>query len=81
MPINELKKCGHPTQLYAVEELKLVGGKANEMRLINMRNGKGLNATFAADRCLDLYRLEYKGINLGCFSPCGYVAPEYYDKN
>ena len=33
MSINELKKCGHPTQLYAVEELKLVGGKANEMRL------------------------------------------------
>ena len=81
MSISELKKCGHPTQLYAVEELKLVGGKANEMRLINMRNGKGLNATFAADRCLDLYRLEYKGINLGFFSPCGYVAPEYYDKN
>ncbi len=81
MTINELKKCGHPTQLYAVEELKLVGGKANEMRLLNMRNGKGLNATFAADRCLDLYRLEYKGVNLGFFSPCGYVAPEYYDKN
>ncbi len=81
MAINELKKCGHPSQLYAVEEHKLVGGKANEMRLINMRNGKGLNATFAADRCLDLYRLEYKGTNLGYFSPTGYVAPEYYDKD
>lgn len=81
MSINELKKCGHPSQLWAVEEHRLVGGRGDGMRLVTMRNGKGLNATIAADRCLDLYRLEYKGINLGFFSPAGYVAPAYYEKD
>ena len=70
---------GHPTQLSGVEEMQLVGGKGNGMRLVQVRNGKGLELTVSADRCADLSRVYFKGDNCGFFSPCGYVAPTYYD--
>ncbi len=77
---QQLHKVGHPTQLYRVEESRLVGGKGDGMRMLQLTNGKGLQMTLLPDRCLDPARLEYKGYNLGFFSPCGYVAPAYYDK-
>jgi hypothetical protein len=70
---------GHPTQLCAVEEVRLVGGKGDGMRLLQVRNATGLEFTVAADRCADIYRLLCKGCNMGYFSPTGYVAPAYYD--
>lgn len=70
---------GHPSQLAGVEEVRLVGGKGDGMRLLNLWNEAGLSMTVAADRCADIYRLRVKGDNIGYFSPCGYVAPEFYD--
>ena len=71
---------GHESQVSGVEEHRLVGGKGDGMRLFEVRNGHGLEAVVSADRCADLSRLTFKGYNLGYFSPCGYVAPAYYDK-
>lgn len=71
---------GHPSQVYGVEEHRLVGGKGDGMRLFEIRNGKGLEMTVSADRCADIARLRLKGDNMGYFSPCGYVAPSYYDR-
>ncbi len=71
---------GHPSQLYGVEEHRLVGGKGDGMRLFEIRNGKGLEMTVVADRCADISRLRFKGDNLSYFSPSGYVAPAYYDR-
>ena len=73
------KYIGHDSQVYGVEEHRLVGGKGDGMRLLQVRNGKGLDFTVVADRCADISRLSFKGINMGYFSPCGYVAPAYYD--
>lgn len=70
---------GHESQLYGVEEHRLVGGKGDGMRLFEVKNGLGLELTVSADRCADIARLSYKGVNFGYFSPCGYVAPAYYD--
>ncbi|MBE6611374.1 MAG: DUF4432 family protein [Ruminococcaceae bacterium] len=70
---------GHESQLYGVEEMRLVGGKGDGMRLLEVRNGAGLAFTVSADRCADISRLTYKGDNFGYFAPCGYVAPAYYD--
>lgn len=78
---TKFPKVGHPTQLYRVEESRLVGGKGDGMRLLNLHSGSGLQVTLLPDRCLDPARVEYKGYNLGFFSPCGYVAPEHYDKD
>ena len=71
---------GHETQLSGVEEHRLVGGKGDGMRLYEATNGKGLELTLSPDRNGDITRLRYKGINMSYFSPCGYVAPAYYDK-
>lgn len=70
---------GHDTQYYGVEEHRLVGGKGDGMRLFEVNNGKGLELVISPNRCGDITRLKFKGINLSYMSPCGYVAPAYYD--
>lgn len=70
---------GHDTQYYGIEEHRLVGGKGDGMRLLEISNGKGLELTVSPDRNADISRLKYKGINMNYFSPCGYVAPAYYE--
>ena len=70
---------GHDTQYYGVEEHRLVGGKGDGMRLFEVNNGKGLELVISPDRCGDITRLKFKGINLSYMSSCGYVAPTYYD--
>lgn len=71
---------GHESQLYRVEEHRLVGGRGDGMRLFEVDNGSGLSFTVSADRCADISRLSYQGINMSYFSVCGYTAPTYYDK-
>ena len=71
---------GHPSQLCGVEEVRLVGGKGDGMRLLQVRNAAGLAFSVAADRCADVYRLSFKGVNMGYFSPNGYVGPAYYQE-
>lgn len=71
---------GHESQYYGVEEHRLVGGKGDGMRLFQVRNGKGLEFTVSADRAADISRLSFCGMNMGYFSPCGYVSPAYYDE-
>jgi len=71
---------GHVSQLCGVEEVRLVGGKGDGMRLLQLRNAAGLEMTVSADRCADISRLVFKGNNMGYFSPNGYVAPSYYDE-
>lgn len=78
--MNVHKYIGHESQLSGVEEHRLIGGKGDGMRLFQVRNGKGLEFTVSADRCADISRLSYKGDNFGYFSPCGYVAPAYYQE-
>ena len=74
-----LEYLGNTSQLYGIEEHRLVGGKGDGLRLLEVNNGKGLMFTVSADRCGDISRLFYKGVNIGFFSPCGYVSPSYYD--
>ena len=70
---------GHDSQLRGMEEHRLVGGKGDGMRLLQLRNGKGLEMTVLPDRCCDISRVYLNGVNLSYISPCGYVAPSYFD--
>ena len=54
---------GHTSQLYSIEEHRLVGGKGDGMRLLEVNNGKGLMFTISADRCGDISRMYFKGVN------------------
>lgn len=69
---------GCESQIYGFEEHRLVGGRGDGMRLLEIRNGLGLELTVSLDRCCDISRLTYGGTNMNYFSPCGYVAPSYY---
>lgn len=73
------KYIGHQSQLFGVEEMRLSGGKGDNMRMLYVRNGKGLEFFVSLDRCADISRLTLKGDNFGYFAPCGYVSPKYYD--
>lgn len=70
---------GHESQVGGVEEHRLVGGKGDGIRLLEINNGKGLELTVVPDRGADISRLRYRGVNMSYFSPCGYVAPAYYE--
>ncbi len=72
---------GQNAQIFGAEEHRLVGGKGDGMRLLEVRNGKGLCFTVSLDRAADISRLSVMGTNFGYFSPAGYVAPAYYDPN
>ena len=45
---------GHETQCYGIEEHRLVGGKGDGMRLLQVNNGDGLEATISLDRNAEL---------------------------
>ena len=70
---------GHSTQFFGVEEHRLIGGRGDGMRLIQVRNGSGVEFTVSADRCADISRLSYKGVNLNYMGVGGYAGPSYYD--
>lgn len=70
---------GHPLQTRGAEQYTLRGGKGEGLNFLCVRNGLGLEAWVAIDRAGDLYRVNYKGDNMGFFSPCGNVSPQYYD--
>lgn len=70
---------GNTLQTRGAERYILDGGKGNGMHFVYVRNGKGLEAWVSLDRAGDISRLNFAGENMGYFSPCGYVAPQYYD--
>lgn len=74
------KYIGHRTQVSGVEEHRLVGGKGDGMRIYEATNGLGIELTASPDRNGDITRLRFKGIQMNYMSPCGYVAPSYYDE-
>ena len=53
------KYIGHHSQVFGVTESRLTGGKADGMRVLEVRNGKGLEFTVSLDRCADIPYLFY----------------------
>ena len=73
------KYIGNPIQTHGVQQMRLCGGKGDGMRMLFVRNGKGLEFWISLDRCADISQLSLKGDNFSFVSACGYVSPEYYD--
>ena len=71
---------GNPMQTRGAEQYVLQNGKGDGMHFIYIRNGLGLEAWISLDRAGDVSRVNFKGDNMGYFAPCGYVAPQYYDR-
>ncbi len=67
-------------QIRGAERYTLGDGRGKGMEFLYVRNGLGLCAWISMDRAGDISRLEFEGANMGFMSPCGYVAPTYYEK-
>lgn len=74
------KYIGNSLQIRGAERYILQDGKGDGMHFICVRNGMGLEAWISVDRAGDISRISVDGKNMGFFSPCGYVASQYYDK-
>ncbi len=72
---------GNEKQLSGVQEYRVVGGKGDGMRMLRVRNGKGLDFEISLDRAGDIVTLSLDGVNLSYFAPCGYVHPAYYNQD
>jgi len=70
---------GHESQLYGIEEHRIINGKGDGMRIYEVNNGLGTEMTISPDRNGDITRLRYKGINMSYMTAVGYVAPQYYE--
>ena len=76
-----LKYIGDFSQLFGIKGYTLSGGKAKGVKAFDIRNGAGLEFTVLADKCLDIGRLSFKGINCSYIGNSGIVSPEYYNEN
>ena len=76
--MDQAKYYGHPSQLFGVTEYRLIGGRSDGMRMLHVKNGKGLEFTISADRCADITELSLDGKNLSYTSVRGLTAPSYY---
>ena len=71
---------GSYLQIRGAEKYVLQNGKGDGMHFLFVRNGLGLEAWISLDRAGDISRINFRGDNMAFFSPCGYVAPAYYDE-
>lgn len=71
---------GSYLQIRGAEKYILQNGKGDGMHFLFVRNGMGLEAWISLDRAGDISRINFRGDNMAFFSPCGYVAPAYYDE-
>lgn len=79
MEFKKLREyLGDVAQVFEVKEYRLMGGKAEGVRAIDISNGAGLELTLLPDRGMDFYRLKYKGQTLNFFTPTGIAAPAYF---
>ena len=70
---------GDFSQIFGIREYTLSGGKVNGVRAFDVCNGTGLEYTVIADRCLDIGRLSFKGVNCNYLGKTGFVSPVYFD--
>lgn len=76
---EEKEYVGHTSQLFKIMKVKMEEGKAKGAELLDVMNSSGLQFDINISRGMDIPYLNYKGNNIGFISPCGVVAPEYFD--
>jgi len=73
------KFIGSPSQLLNVSTYRLEGGRSHGVLCTEVDDGKGLNVLFAADRCMDIQRVRYKGVNFSYITDNSIPSPAYYN--
>lgn len=73
-----LRYAGNTSQLVGARRMAIADGTAGGMRVAEVKTGAGLAFTVLEDKCLDIYDLSYKGINLAYQCKNGLVHGERY---
>lgn len=76
---EEKKYIGNRDQLIRVKRLKMQEGKAAGVEMLDVQNRSGMHFDVNVSRGMDIPYLDFCGENVGFISPCGVVAPEYFD--
>ncbi|CEM61804.1 DUF4432 family protein [Treponema phagedenis] len=76
---NELLRyTGALDQIAGIKRYTFNSGMEKGIAAIEVRNGSGLNFTVLESKNMDIYQMEYKGINLGFYYKNRMVAPERF---
>lgn len=78
MDISLLKKLGNIEQIAGIREAKLLRGRGEGISVAEFYNAAGLRFTVVPDRCMDLFDLSYKGVNLSFQSKNGLTSPQAF---
>ena len=76
-----LQSVGDLSQLADIREGILTAGRADGMRVLDVKTGSGLNFSVFPSRAMDIGWAEYKGRPLAHISKSGIVKPEFYEKD
>ena len=68
--------AGNLNQIMGARRMRIEGGTAGDMLITEVKTGSGLEFSVLEDKCLDIYDLRYKGINLAYFCKNGLVHGE-----
>ena len=74
MNVELLKQLGNIGQIAGIRESRLLRGRGEGIAIAEFYNAAGLRFTVVPDRCMDLFDLSYKGINLGFQSKNGLLT-------
>ena len=76
---EEKKYIGHKDQLMKVKKIRMEDGKASGVEMVDVQNRSGMHFDVNISRGMDIPYLDFCGENIGFISPCGVVAPAYFD--
>ncbi len=76
---DRLRYLGNLRQLCGINRITYSEGKADGIRAYELYNAAGLSFTCMDSRCMDIYRVSYKGVNLPFLSKPGLCGPAHTD--
>lgn len=76
---DQLRYLGNLRQLCGVNRFTYSEGKMDGIRAYELYNAAGLSFTCMDSRCMDIYRLSYKGVNFPFLSKPGLCGPAHTD--
>ena len=72
-----LRKVGDLSQLAGIRQMSFSSGKAKGTPALELYNLAGLRCTVLPDQCMNLFDMQYKGVNLGFISKNGLAGSPY----
>lgn len=74
-----LRSTGHISQIARARRCELSDGRGGGLKAVEVVTGGGLEFTVLQDKCLDVFDLRFKGINLGFIAKAGATSPQYFN--